>query len=89
MRGVDDPRTPAPAGQPFAHREEVRHVRYSTRCPAGPGPAPYLIAMTGYGQGDQYLGSVSVFPGPGAAVVEFKTSITPASMTDPAVGAST
>jgi hypothetical protein len=35
---------------------------------------------TGYGQGDQYLGSVSVFPGAGPAVVEFKTSITPASM---------
>lgn len=35
---------------------------------------------TGYGEGDQYLSSINVFPGAGPGVVEFKTSITPASM---------
>lgn len=35
---------------------------------------------TGYGEGDQYLGSVDVFPGTGPAVVEFKAPIVPASM---------
>ena len=35
---------------------------------------------TGYGEGDQYLGSVDVFPGTGPVVVEFKSSITPATM---------
>ncbi len=42
---------------------------------ASPIPDP-----TGYGEGDQYLGSVDVFPGVGPVVVEFKTSITPATM---------
>jgi hypothetical protein len=39
-----------------------------------------LADPTGYGEGDQYLGAVDVFPGSGPVVVEFKTSITPASM---------
>jgi hypothetical protein len=42
---------------------------------ASPLPDP-----TGYGEGDQYLGAVDVFPGSGPVVVEFKTSITPATM---------
>lgn len=36
--------------------------------------------LTGYGEGDQYLGSVDVFPGSGPGVVEFRTSISPTSM---------
>jgi hypothetical protein len=42
--------------------------------------ASALADPTGYGEGDRYLGEVTIFPGASISVVEFKSFITPATM---------